>query len=225
MKLENGILRPATVVEVVDNKGTIKVEAPGLFSITDDPSLLPNVYPLFLFGTNSFSTPVKADEVWVLSFSDNDQQLYWFRKDSLDDNQSLLIDKEGKIDVLLNRNTFSGWGTLYFSDGSGWVISRDGSKINIDSSGNIHLINPNPHRTISITDSGISLGSDGSSEHTACFGDVTSEVLYGIYTSLKLLKTSLQSSPFTAPAAVSLESIEIWKELIDKIESNHVTLD
>lgn len=225
MKLENGILRPATIVKVVDNKGTIKVEAPGLFAITDDPDLLPDVSPLNLFGTNSFSTPTVADEVWVLNFSDNDQQLYWFRKDDLDNNVSLLTDKEGKIDVLLNRNSYTGWGTLYFSDGSGWVLSRDGSRVNIDPQGNIRLVHPNPHRTISITSAGISLGSEGGSAHTACFGDETANVLFKIYNTLNMLKESLKSSPYTAPAAASLESIEDWKNDIDNIESTNVTLD
>lgn len=223
MKLENGTMRPGTVLEVVDKKGIIKVEAPGLFSITDDPVLLPNVYPLFLFGTNTFSTPVKGDEVWVLSFSDNDQQLYWFRKDDLDDNKKYLTDEEGKIDILLNRDSNSGWGTLYFSDGSGWVLSRDNSKINIDKNGDIHIVHPNPNRTISITPAGISLGKDGKSDHSACFADELIPILNAMTRQWDLLKESLKSSPYTVGASMAIDT-SMWKNDIDNIESVNVTL-
>lgn len=223
MKLENGTMRPGTIVKVIDNQGTIKVEAPGLFSIADDPDLLPNVYPLFLFGTNSYSTPLKGDEVWVLNFSDNEQQLYWFRKDNLDDDKSLLTDQEGKIDILLHRDSYKGWGTLYFSDGSGWVISRDSSKINIDKDGNIHLSHPNPNRTISIGTSGISLGKKDKSDHTACFADQLIPILNSMTLQWSLLKEALKSSPYTIAAAECID-VERWKNDINNIESTNVTL-
>lgn len=224
MKLENGIMRPGTIVDIVDNKGTIKVEAPGLFTITDDPDKLPNVYPLFLFGTNSFSTPLKGDEVWILNFSDNDQQLYWFRKDNLDDDKKLLIDEEGKIDILLHRDSFKGWGTLYFSDGSGWVISRGSSKINIDANGDIHLIHPNPKRTISINTQGISLGKKGKSTHTATYADKLIPILNDITMQFDLLKESLKSSPYTVGASMAIDT-SVWKDKIDTVESTNVTLE
>ena len=82
MRLSNAILRPGKVLEVVDANGTIKVSAPGLFSDQDDPKLLPPVTPLLLLHSNQYSTPIVGNEVWVLNFTDNTQQLYWFRKDN-----------------------------------------------------------------------------------------------------------------------------------------------
>lgn len=222
MRFENATMRPGTVLEVIDNKGTIKVEAPGLFT-REDPEKLPPVYPLFLFGVNSFSTPVKGDEVWIMNFSDNERQLYWFRKDDEDNNKNLLIDEEGKIDIVVHRDTNKGWGTLYFSDGSGWVMSRDKSKINIDPKGNIYISYPNPNRTISVSSLGISLGKKGKSDHTACFADQLIPILNDITRQFDLLKTSMQSNPYTTPAASSIDT-SVWKNNIDKIESLNVTL-
>ena len=222
MKLENGTMRPGIILDVVDTQGTIKVEAPGLFT-REDPEKLPPVYPLFLFGTNSFSTPVKGDEVWVVNFSDNERQLYWFRKDNLDNDKKYLTDEEGKIDIIINRDTDKGWGTLYFSDGSGWVMSRDNSKINIDANGNISISHPDPNRTIFVSSQGISLGKKGVSDHTACYADQLIPILNSITLQFELLKTSLQSNPYTAPAASAIDT-GMWKDDIDTIESTNVTL-
>lgn len=223
MRFENATMRPGTVLQVVDNYGTIKVEAPGLFT-REDPDKLPEVTPLLLFGVNSFSTPVKGEEVWVMNFSDNDQQLYWFRKDSLDNDKELLADEEGKIDIVIHRDTNKGWGTLYFSDGSGWVMSRDNSKINIDSKGDIYISHPNPNRTISISPQGISLGKKGISSHTAAFADELIPILNAVTDQFETLKTALNENPYTAAAAAAIDTSD-WKNDIDKIESVNVTLE
>ena len=76
----NGELRPGTILEVLTDEGVIKASVPGLFS-AQDQEVLPPIYPFCVGGSNTFSTPNVGDEVWVLSFTDNLQQLYWFRKD------------------------------------------------------------------------------------------------------------------------------------------------
>lgn len=225
MKWGNATMRPATVLKVVDTKGTIKVEAPGLFSITDDPDKLPPVYPLFLGHKNEFSSPVESEEVWVINFTDNDQQLYWVRKDNLDDDKKLLVDDEGDIDILVNRDVNGSWGTLYFSDGSGWVMSRDKSKININADGDIIIQHPNPNRTIAINSDNISLGNaDGKSSHTGTFADELIPILNSITQQFKLLKTALKTSPYTIPASECI-NVAMWEDKISKIESKNVTLE
>ena len=225
MRFGNGIMRPATVLKVVDNRGTIKVEAPGLFSITDDPEKLPPVYPLFLQHKNEFSSPEVSEEVWVINLTDNDQQLYWLRKDSLDDNKRILTNEEGTIDILLNRDVNGVWGTLYFSDGSGWVISRDKSKININAEGDIILQHPNPNRTIAVNSDNISLGAEnGKSSHTATFADQLIPILDDITRQFEVLKKAMQKSPYTTPAAKCIDT-SVWKDKINKIESKNVTLE
>ena len=218
-------MRPATVLKVVDTKGTIKVEAPGLFAITDDPDKLPPVYPLFLQHKNEFSSPVESEEVWVINFTDNDQQLYWLRKDNLDDNKKLLTDEEGVIDILLNRDANGVWGTLYFSDGSGWVISRDKSKICINADGDIIIQHPNPSRTLTINSDGISLGNEnGKSSHSATFADELIPILNDITRQFDQLKMGLKSCPYTIPASETINT-SVWKDKINKIESKNVTLE
>lgn len=140
MKLINGILRPGTVVEVGEF-GVVKVEAQGLFSKEEDPSKLPPVYPFVdIIGnhSNTFSTPIVGDNVWVLNLTDNPLQLYWFRRDSIKTNNPIFQEAGTEnVEIICNRNASNGWASLFFSDGTGWIIRNDSSFIQIDKNGNI----------------------------------------------------------------------------------------
>jgi hypothetical protein len=224
MKLSNAILRPGKVLEVVDANGTIKVSAPGLFSDQDDPQLLPPVTPLLLFHSNQYSTPLVDDEVWVLNFTDNTQQLYWFRKDNYIENNKD-IQEEVNVEVLCSRESGAGWATIYFSDDSGWYIKNDKTFIQLDPDGNIKLKNPNAHRCIEINSNNISIGSEGESAHPACFGDITADLLWKIYMTFNALKTASAANPMTAHLGAAINMVGDWSGDISKIKSGHVTID
>ena len=223
MRLNNGILRPGIVLEVIDNKGTIKASAPGLFSEVDKDNL-PPITPLYLSHSNQFSTPTVNDEVWILNFTSNTQQLYWFRKDDYISNNEKLLEEEN-VEVICNKEGEMGWATIYFSNGSGWIIRNDRSVIQIDPEGNILLENPNPHRTIHINDNNISIGSKGESAHPAAYGDKVSDLLWKIYMTFEAIKTSSSVNPYTANIGAAITSIGDWSGEIGDIESSHVTID
>ena len=89
MKLFKGTIRPGLVLEILED-GLIKASAPGLFSIIDDPNMLPPIMPWFIGNnSNAFSKLKQYDDVWIMNFSDNPQQLYWFRKDTIADNTNI----------------------------------------------------------------------------------------------------------------------------------------
>jgi hypothetical protein len=224
MKLSNGILRPGTVIEVLED-GCIKAIVPGLFSSNDSPDLLPPIYPFLIGPSNTFSSIKEDDNIWVLNFSDNPMQLYWFRRDDFPTNNAELMDEEN-VEIICNRETPLGWATIYFSNGSGWIIRNDESVIQIDSDGNILLSKSEPHRTIHINDNGISLGSKGESAHPAAYGDEITEALQNIQISLELIQKVSLNNPFTAGIATALgtKPLEL-KTIIPKITSPHVTLD
>lgn len=224
MKLMNAILRPGKVIEVIDEFGTIKVSAPGLFNEQEDPTKLPPVTPLLLFHSNQFSTPVVDDEVWVLNFTDNTQQLYWFRKDNFKENNSN-IQKEQNVEVLCSRESGISWATIYFSDDSGWMIKNDQSFIQIDPDGNIKLKNPNSHRCIDINSNNISIGSEGESAHPAAYADKVGDLLWKIYMTFDSIKSNAEANPNTAPIAKAIIEKNNWSNEIPGIESKHVTID
>lgn len=223
MKLRNGILRPGRVLKVLEN-GIINVSAPGLFSEVDLEKL-PPVMPFFGLHANTYSQPLVGDEVWVLNFSDNPQQLFWFRKDDMPTNDKELLAEEN-VEILCNRETGMTWATIYFSDGSGWVIKYDDSKIQIRNDGTILLDSALPHRAIDINVGGISIGSIGESAHPAAYGDTTKKALMLIQIALERMQLAAKVSPYTIAIGQAIGSIPSDIDgLLTQIESPNVTID
>ena len=220
MKLSQGTLRPGRVIEVLGN-GEIRASAPGLFS-EQDKDKLPPIYPFLSWHANTYSAPKEGDEVWVLNFMDNPLQLYWFRKDSYKENLKEIIGEEN-VEVICHRETPMSWATIYFSDGSGWVIKNDDSVIQIDKDGNIKLSRPEPHRTISITEGAIGIGG---TDHPAVYGDVLQNILQKIQMTLDLVQKVSAGNVITAPigTAIGTSPVEL-SALIPQLVSPHVKLD
>jgi hypothetical protein len=233
MKLCNATIRPGTVVEVLDN-GIIKAAAPGLFSITDDPTMLPPIMPWFIgHNSNAFSKLLENDEVWILNFTDNPRQLYWFRKDTLVDNTELkipntenrIIDEEN-VEIVCNRDANGEWATIYFSDGSGWVVGKGDSIIQIRKDGTILLSTGMANRCIDINGKSISIGSPGRSAHTAAYGDATEAALMKLCTMLSGVAMKAMANPYTmAIGTEMLAKLPGVTSIIPDISSEHVTID
>ena len=236
MKLINGELRPGTILEVLSTDGVIKASVPGLFS-AQDVDLLPPIYPFCMGGSNTYSTPTKGDEVWVLFFTDNLQQLFWFRKDNFGKNNGSLAGKtfsgnkdgiqaEKNVEVLSNRESGTGIATIYFSDGSGWIIQNQKVVIQLDNKGRILLTNNRPHGTIEINRDGISLGTKGGSAHPACHGDSVADLFEKIIACLSNLAQVAKGNPYTSALGTVLETeIKKFENDPDYINSDVVTLD
>jgi hypothetical protein len=223
MELMQAILRPGKVVEVLDN-GYVRASAPGLFSAKDKDKL-PPIMPFFGLHANTYSSPLVHDEIWVLNVTNNPQQLFWFRKDDYKENNKELI-KEENVEIICNRETGSDWATIYFSDGSGWVIKKDESVIQIRPDGSILLDSSIPNRAIDISDKCISLGSVGESAHKAAYGDVVMEVLQKIHITLESVMKAAKSNGTTLPISIAIKThINSIEELIPKTVSDNVTLD
>lgn len=224
MKLINATIRPGKVLEVLDNKGTIKASAPGLFTSQDKDKLPPIMHAPWGSHPNSFTTPDKGKEVWIMNFSDNKRQLYWFRKDPFDENNlDTNIQGEKNVEVLCNRKSGLGWATIYFSDNSGWIIKNDDSKIQINADGEICLSMSDAHRTIDINSNGISIGSKGSSAHPATYADKLEDILSTINQQFALIKQAANTNPYTTAIGSVIDTS--WSNKIPDIESIHVTID
>ena len=226
MNLSKGTIRPGTVLEVFDD-GTIKASAPGLFSFVDDPAKLPPIMPWFIgSNSNSFSKLKQYDDVWLINFNDNPLQLYWLRKDNVSDNAENLPMQEENIEIVCNREVRGEWCSIYFSDGSGWVMSKGDSIIKIRPDGSILLSADMPSRCIDINGKNISIGSEGKSAHPAAYGDKTEAVLTDICILLNKVAVSSLANPYTFNIGNTLlmELPSITNKISD-ISSEHVTID
>lgn len=223
MKLSNATLRPARVIEVLKN-GNIKVEAPGMFS-GEDKDLLPPVMPFLCAHPNAVTTPTIGMEVWLLSVSDNPRQLFWFRKDDPTTNNTN-IPAGTHVEVISNHRSGMGFATIYFEDGSGWVITNGGSSINISHDGTITLDAGVPHSVIQVGSSGISLGSKGQSSHPGTYGDKVEEAFGILSSTLNAVQQAASTNVYTKPIAIALEKVADRLDAVaGAISSPNVTLD
>lgn len=225
MKLVNGILRPGEILEVLEN-GKIKASAPGLFTEVDK-DLNPPIMPFWeLIGShaNSYSTPIVGDEVWILNLTDNPLQLYWFRKDDHVANNKEIFDETGtaNVEILCNRESGIGYASLFFSDGTGWMLRNDDSRLQIFPDGHIELGMNWPHRTVTIDSEAIKLG-DGT--HPACYGDEVADILLKICGLLQNASLAAKTSPYTMALAPIFNVAKTIQEDIPGIKSPHIKID
>lgn len=216
-------MRPGRVIEVLGS-GNVKVAAPGLFS-EEDKENLPTVMPFFGLHANSYSEPKVQDEVWVLNVEDNPLQLFWFRKDDRTEHNTDLEGEEN-VEILVNREAGTGYATIYFSDGTGWMFCNGKSFINIMKDGSI-LIDPDiDKRVIHCCGNSISLGSKGGSSHKAGYGDEISEALNMICACLASVRQAALTNPYTTNIAGAIGSTpDELNTQITKTVSPNVTLD
>ena len=226
MKLNKGTIRPGTVLEILEN-GCIKASAPGLFSFNDDPTKMPPIMPWFIGNnSNAFSKLKLYDEVWIMSFSDNPRQLYWFRKDKITDNLENIPVNEENVEILCNREVRGEWCSIYFADGTGWVISKGDSIIKIRPDGSILLSADMPNRCIDINGENISIGSEGTSSHPAAYGDKTEEILMDLCVLLNGIGIKAIANPYTFAIGSDLfMKLPGITKKIANISSQHVTID
>lgn len=219
MDLSRATLRPGTV-RAVGPKNTIKVSAPGLFSAEDSPENLPPVKLFSPTAANSITSVKELDEVWVLSFDDNPEALYWMRKDDSfdaeEDRKALddLDEKEkamqpGKApEVVFNKNDKGSQGSLYFSEESGMVMKKDKSYVNIEKGGDINMAIDYPGRAIKIAKEGITIGgSDAAKPQPAVLGENLQDVIDLLTEAIATIQGAAKKSPYTMQIALALEPL------------------
>ena len=219
MKLLNGTLRPGRVTEVLEN-GKIRVDAGGLFS-RQDGDMSPEIMPFFGMHSNSFSAPVVGQEVWVMSFTDNRYQLFWFLKDSEHDKHNGDLEKESNVEILCNREVPGGYASIYFSDGSGWMIKNGSNFLQIDKFGNINI----KGNKLTFNSKNINMGHESQPRHPAVLGDNLQDMLSDILTTLNAIKGSASCNVYTMPIANAIGNTpDVLAEKLHNITSSSLKI-
>lgn len=227
MRLSECEIRPGTVLEAIDENGTIKAACAGVFSEEDDPEMLPPVYPFMQSSASSFNQPHPNDLIWVWIFHDNPQELFYtFRSNTADASSHILSKKPKDSQILASRDAGFSKSQLYYSTDDGWVMQNDSADITIDKDKNIRMTRNDPHRTVEVNDDGISLGSEGKSAEPAVLGDQLTSALRKLSACLSATAESLKGNPYTAESGAKLESgLGAFESAVEKILSKNVTLD
>lgn len=229
MQLMYAALRPGKVIEVIEGgQGKIKAHVPGLFTV-EDKDLNPPIMPFFeICGahSNQFSTPCVDDAVWILNLADNPRQLYWFRKDDHKVNNEEIFSSDGatNVEILCHRKLGEGGSShaiLYFSDGSGWILRKDASRLQIFPDGHIELGMEDPKRVVTIDGEAIKLGG---ADHPGCFADKTKERLDEICNLLLNAAKAAQSNPHTMALVPVFNKAQQIMDKTQEIVSDHIKL-
>lgn len=215
MNFSTSTLRPGKVLQVVDEKGTVKISAPGLFSADADPEMLPPVYPICPVHRGGFSSPLVDDRVWVLHDEANSQLFLYIRFNDLPYEVTKLLNAETETEVVFSRDTDNGVFQLYFSSGEGVKILGNGSYILIHTNGDIDIYKEGLNRSISLSDDSICLGKSsgeaGSVDTHVAYGETVEDALDVIYNILLKLKTGCVSNPYTSNISTLISMTDLTK--------------
>lgn len=224
-------LRPGTVVSVEDRYGTIKATSPGLFSIEDDPELLPPITPFVQINENGFSSVKVDDPVWILYDKSNSQFLQYIRIVQLSPDIRDLLDSENSdnIEILFSRDTDNGLYQIFFSDGTGIKFLKDESYILITPNGDIEISkNDEMNRCISISADSICIGKgvdDASKVNDyVAKGNEVEDCLSTINNILTKLQSLCSGNPYTMNLSPAFTELPSLTTKINRVSSKDVKI-
>jgi hypothetical protein len=126
------------------------------------------------------------------------------------------------VEILCNRESGVGYASLFFSDGTGWMLRNDDSRLQIFPDGHIELGMNWPHRTITIDPNSIRLG-DGA--HPAAYGDEVANILMKICGLLQNAAKAAKTTPYTMALAPIFDCAKTIQEDIPGVKSAHIQID
>lgn len=219
-------IRPGVVLKVVDNYGTIKASAQGIFSEEDDPDLLPPIIQFIIPSSTSFSMPHEGDNVWVWHFEDNPQELlYTFRSNTPNTNGQQLDNEYKDVEIQMKRKSDKGEIQVSYNDDDGYTVDNSGSQINIDNDDHEIHMKCKGGKEVSINKNGISLGKDGGSKYKAVCGEELISCLDDIKNILTTIKDAAMGNPYTTPIGTAMTPLLPKLNNFKKMLSNVVTLE
>lgn len=237
MRLCNGEIRPGKVLSVVNSYGVVKASCCGLFSELDDTEKLPPVRPFLRMSPTSYVKPNVGDDIWVMVFHDNPQELYYmFQGCSEKTNTTYLgdvdTDTSEQCEILSKHGDDDSPAVVKYSDTEGWNVKcgETGMNVRPDNTvvvGNVSKENEN-FKGIVIDDNHINLCANNNTENTqpAVLGTELTKCLNNIVDLLMQVSASCKADPYTAHIAVAIESkMSQFVESIDPIKSKNVVLD
>jgi len=226
MNLKKCDVRPGKVLQVVDNYGTIKASAPGLFSEQDDHDLLPPVIPFLVPSSTAFVQPHVGDNIWVWYFYNNPQELlYTFRSNTKALNGEQLDNEYQDVEISMKRESDNGDVEVYYTDDDGYIINNGHSIINIDNKDHDVHITHKDGISLSITKDGISLGKKDGSRYKAVCGENLIDVLDNIKSLFNTIKEVSMGNPYTSHIGTALSGQINTLDGFENILSNKVTLE
>lgn len=171
MELIHVEMLPGVIVDANDpiNAGRVKAVVPTLFDTASmSKESLPWIYPLTMWGYQSFSKMLSGSKIWCINNKDNEYE-YWYIPlfemiGNTQDNASKM-----DADIVISRKENSGDAILMYSNDDGFTMSLGETKITINPSNEIFIGNENSSY-VKVADGKVYCGTDDD-WHQAVMGD------------------------------------------------------
>lgn len=196
MKLTNVDMMMGIVCDNNDptNFGRVKVCIPGKWETSSmSVESLPWVYPLSMWGFQSFSKLEINSRVWVINNIESEFEYWYIPFFYLNENTLSKAGKENS-DVIISRTTSNGDMQIYYNASEGIVIKNGKSQVNIRPNGAIQCMTPDA--SVTVANGKIQLGNSGKFEQ-AVHGNVLLNLINNLSDDLSKLQEAAASSPYT----------------------------
>lgn len=188
-----------TIIAADDPKklGRIKVAAPGIFDLSVmDEEAIPWVYPLIMFGFQSYSRMQNGSKVWLIWRKGVLDEYWYLPFHELNEDTKAAINDDEESDVLISRQVGDKQIQIYHNKTEGLIIKYDKSQMTFNQEGQI-LIDSNG-TSVKIDAGKIYLGATEEDEFEQMVrGTVLNDLLSGLASDLNMIGTAAQGSPYT----------------------------
>jgi hypothetical protein len=217
MKLKDVELIPGVVVENEDPMymGRVKVSAPGEFDV--DTMKIKDmfwVYPLSMWGYQSFSRMMKGSKVWLIHNTANYYEYWYIPYFELNANTATHIygdDATYTCDMVISRSNGSADIQFYYNTAEGFVQKLGMASIEMMSDGSIFLTPGGGsagdgifHTNAKMNEIGADNGDD---LQFACRGENMVSMMNDLQSNFQELLKSASTSPYTTHLVASLQKI------------------
>lgn len=201
-----------------ENRGRVKAYVPGLFSSkTMDTDAMPWIWPLKMWGFQSFSLQNQNSKIWVIILPENPYGYFYMPFFELSAATKSHI--SGDTDIMMCRTTPSGNAAIYYNKGEGVVAGIGKSKLQIAPNGDGSL-KSNGTR-VSIASGKLIVGKSGDSGEPMIMGDKLKKLLTNLSSNLNTLAQKMMGNPYVCAEGTELQkAVSQLNQDIETIQSN-----
>lgn len=187
-----------------DSRGRVKAYVPGLFSSkTMDVEAMPWIWPLKMWGYQSFSLQNQNTKIWVIILPDNPYGYFYMPFFELNTMTKSLI--SGDTDIMMSRTTSNGNAAVYYNKTDGVVSKIGDSKFQVFNNLNAGMYSKGSN--VKIESGKVIVGKQGGSAEPMVMGDKLVDLLNNLSSGLNKVAQKMIANPYVNAVGGELLSV------------------
>lgn len=187
-----------------DDLGRVKAYVPGLFtSKTMDTDAMPWIWPLKMWGYQSFSLQNQNTKIWVLILPDNPYGYFYMPFFELTAAAKELI--SGETDIMMCRTTSNGTASSYYNKTDGIVSQIGNAKLQV--AANLDAGMYSNGSCVKIEGGKVTTGKQGDSGEPMVLGDKLKELLGNLSSGLNSVAQKMMANPYVNACGIELTKV------------------